>query len=62
MSPNLVYQRIRNEKILQNYTHEALAEEAGFSSTRRFVNVFVSHTEITPKYFIEELKKEDNPN
>ncbi|BDU25173.1 hypothetical protein FLGSB24_19170 [Flavobacterium sp. GSB-24] len=56
---NYIAQRIRNEKILQNYTHTALAEEAGFSTTRRFVNAFVSCTGITPKYFIEELKKDD---
>lgn len=54
-----IAQRIRNEKILQNYTHEALAQEAGFSTTRRFVNAFVRFTGITPKYFIEELKKEE---
>ncbi|PZO31685.1 helix-turn-helix domain-containing protein [Flavobacterium lindanitolerans] len=54
-----IAQRIRNEKFLQNYTHDALAEEAGFSTTRRFVNAFISSTGITPKYFIEELKKED---
>ncbi|OXB07799.1 helix-turn-helix transcriptional regulator [Flavobacterium pectinovorum] len=55
-----IAERIRNEKVLQNYTHDALAEEAGFSSTRRFVKAFLASTEITPKYFIEELKKEDN--
>jgi tetratricopeptide (TPR) repeat protein/AraC-like DNA-binding protein len=54
-----IAQRIRKEKFLRNYTHEALAEEAGFSSTRRFVNAFINSTGITPKYFIEELKKED---
>lgn len=54
-----IAQRIRNEKFLRNYTHEALAEEAGFSSTRRFVHAFVNSTGITPKYFIEELQKED---
>lgn len=54
-----IAKRIRNEKYLQNYTHEALAEEAGFSTTRRFVNAFIGCTGITPKYFIEELKKED---
>ncbi|WP_343697997.1 helix-turn-helix domain-containing protein [Flavobacterium sp.] len=55
-----IAKRIRNEKILQNYTHEALALEAGYSTTRRFVNAFVSYTGITPKYFIEELRKEEN--
>ncbi len=52
-----IAQRIRNEKALQNYTHEALADEAGFSSTRRFVNAFTAITGISPKYFIDELKK-----
>lgn len=55
-----IAQRIRNEKVLQNYTHDALAEEAGFSSTRRFVKAFLGSTGITPKYFIEELKKEED--
>lgn len=54
-----IAKRIRKEKNLQNYTHDALADEAGFSSTRRFVKAFVADTGITPKYFIEELKKED---
>ncbi len=56
----MLQQRIRNEKVLQNYTHDALAEEAGFSSTRRFVKAFLASTGITPKYFIEELKKEED--
>lgn len=55
-----IAKRIRNEKILQNYTHESLALEAGFSTTRRFVKAFVSFTGITPKYFIEELRKEES--
>lgn len=54
-----IAQRIRNDKVLQNYSHDALAEEAGFSSTRRFVKAFLQYTGITPKYFIEELKMED---
>ncbi|BFM45077.1 hypothetical protein CFS9_37180 [Flavobacterium sp. CFS9] len=55
-----IAKRIRNEKTLQNYTHDALALEAGFSTTRRFVKAFVSCTGITPKYFIEELRKDEN--
>ena len=54
-----IAQRIRKEKFLRNYTHEALAEEAGFSTTRRFVRAFLSSTGITPKYFIEELSKDE---
>lgn len=54
-----IAQRIRSEKVLQKYSHEALAGEAGFSTTRRFVKAFVGCTGITPKYFIEEAKKEN---
>lgn len=54
-----IAQRIRKEKLLRNYTHEALALEAGFSSTRRFVNAFVNCTGVTPKYFIEALQKDE---
>nr|WP_322625878.1 helix-turn-helix domain-containing protein [uncultured Flavobacterium sp.] len=50
--------RIENEKNLRNYTDKALAEEAGFSSTRRFVKAFEIHTGISPRNFIEELKKD----
>lgn len=56
---NYIAQRIRNDKLLQKYTHEALAEEAGFSTTKRFVNAFIANTKITPKYFIKELKKDE---
>lgn len=54
-----IAQRIRKDKVLQKYTHEALADEAGFSTTRRFVKAFLNSTGITPKYFIEELKMEN---
>ncbi len=54
-----VAERVRGDKVLRNYTHEALAGEAGFSSTRRFVRAFFANTGITLTYFIEELKKDD---
>lgn len=54
-----IAKRIRNEKILQNYTNDALAQEAGFSTTRRFAKAFLLYTGITPRYFIEELKMGD---
>lgn len=50
--------RIESEKNFRNYTDKALAEEAGFSSTRRFVNAFEMQTGISPRNFIEELKKD----
>ena len=54
-----IAERIRGDKVLRNYTHEAIAGEAGFSSTRRFVRAFFDNTGITLKYFIEELKREE---
>ena len=54
-----IAEKIKSEKILQNYTHEALAEEAGFSSTRRFVKAFFANTGITLSYYIEELRKDE---
>lgn len=53
-----IAERIESEKNLRNYTDKALAEEAGFSSTRRFVNAFEMQTGISPRNFIEELKKD----
>jgi AraC-like DNA-binding protein len=42
----------------RHYTHKALAEEAGFSTTQHFTRAFLAHTGISPSYFIAELKKE----
>ena len=50
--------KIRNERKLQNYTDKALGEEAGFSSTRRFVRAFETQTGISPRDFISELEKD----
>ncbi len=57
-----IAEKIRNERMLQNYTDKALGEEAGFSSTRRFVNAFETQTGISPRDFIEELKKDQQAN
>jgi AraC-like DNA-binding protein/tetratricopeptide (TPR) repeat protein len=48
---------LKTEKILRSYTNKALAEKAGFSSTQRFANAFYSRTEISPSFFIQEIKK-----
>jgi AraC-like DNA-binding protein len=48
---------LKEEKRFRNYTNAALAEEAGFSSTQRFVKAFVSRTGISPSYFVKELGK-----
>lgn len=49
---------LRTESKFRFYTYEALAQEAGFSSTERFTNAFKTKTQITPQFFIEEIKKE----
>jgi AraC-like DNA-binding protein len=54
-----IAQRIKEEKILRKYNHKALAEEAGFTTTPRFVTAFIARTGITPTFFIEELIKDE---
>lgn len=49
---------LKEDRIIRNYTNKALAEEAGFSSTQRFVNAFKSKTKMPTAFFIEEIKKE----
>lgn len=51
---------LKNDRRIRNYTNKGLAEEVGFSSTQRFTNAFVSRTGISPTYFIEELRKQEN--
>ncbi len=55
-----IAKRIKNEKILQNYTHEALALEAGIPHYPTLRERFCKLYGITPKCFIDELKKEEN--
>ena len=50
---------LQEEKKIRNYTNKALAEEAGFSSTQRFANAFLTKTGMPTSFFIEQLK-EDN--
>ncbi|WP_426486098.1 helix-turn-helix domain-containing protein [Flavobacterium sp. 2] len=49
---------LKTDKRFRNYSNLALAEEAGFTSTQRFAHAFLSKTEITATYFIEQIKKE----
>lgn len=48
---------LKEDRKVRNYTNTALAEEAGFSTTQRFVHAFKAKTKMPPSYFIEELKK-----
>lgn len=53
-----IIELLKKDRKVRNYTNKGLAEEAGFSSTQRFTNAFISRTGISPTYFIEEMKRE----
>lgn len=48
---------LKNENKYRYYTNKALGEEAGFGSTQNFTRAFKNRTEISPTYFIQEIKK-----
>jgi AraC-like DNA-binding protein len=48
---------LQEDKRIRNYTNKALAEEAGFSSTQRFANAFLTKTGMPTSFFIEQLKE-----
>jgi AraC-like DNA-binding protein len=48
---------LKSESKYRNYTNKALAEEVGFSSTHNFTKAFKKITDLSPTYFIENLKK-----
>lgn len=49
---------LRTEPKFKHYTYEALAKEAGFSTTERFKKAFLSKNGFPPAYLIDQLKKE----
>lgn len=49
---------LRTESKFRHYTYEALAKEAGFSTTERFKKAFLAKMGFPPSYFINQLKKE----
>ena len=53
-----IVNRLKNDNKYRNYTIKALTEEAGFKSPQKFKEAFVKSTELTPVYFIKELKKQ----
>ena len=55
-----IAQRIKDEKVLRKYNNKALAEEAGFTTTPRFVNAFYTRTKIPPTFFIDQLVKDES--
>jgi AraC-like DNA-binding protein len=54
-----IIELLRNDKKVRKFKNKALAEEAGFSSTQLFVNVFKAKTGMPTAFFIEEIQKED---
>lgn len=55
-----ITETLKSESKYRNYTNKALGEEAGFLSTPKFTRAFKARNEITPTYFIYQLKKTAN--
>jgi len=55
-----IVELLKTEKRYRNYTNKALGEEAGFGSTQNFTRAFKARNEISPTYFIQELKKDSH--
>jgi len=53
-----VIELLQSDKKARLFTNKALAEEAGFSSTQLFVNVFKAKTGMPTAFFIEQIKKQ----
>src|SRR5690606_6218659 len=52
-----IMKQLRENSKFRNYTNKALADEAGFSTTKHFTRAFHKNTGISPTYFVQELKK-----
>ncbi|WP_264522538.1 AraC family transcriptional regulator [Flavobacterium sp. N2469] len=48
---------LQTEPIYRKYTYEALAQEAGFSSTQRFANAFLAKAGMPVSFFIQRINK-----
>jgi len=53
-----IIDQLKSDKLKRMYTHEALAKEAGFSTTQRFVLAFKARTGISPNFFSAKIRKE----
>lgn len=48
---------LKNDNKFRKYTYEALANEAGFSSTQRFANAFLAKAGMPVSFFIQQINK-----
>ena len=48
---------LKNDYKFRKYTYEALANEAGFSSTQRFANAFLAKAGMPVSFFIQQINK-----
>lgn len=55
---NYIIKKLYDDKRYREYKIEFLAEECGYSSSKVFVNAFKKTTDVTPSYYISNLKKE----
>lgn len=53
-----IVEQLKTDKNKRNFTHDALAKEAGFGTTQSFVNAFKERTTLSPSYFSEKIRKE----
>jgi len=53
-----IIEQLKTDRHKRMYTHDALAKEAGFSTTQRFVTAFKARTKLSPNYFSAKIKKE----
>ncbi|MGL5234952.1 MAG: helix-turn-helix domain-containing protein [Empedobacter falsenii] len=56
---NYIVHKLYNEQKYRQYKISSLAEECGFSSPKVFVNAFKKINDVTPSYFIEQLKQDE---
>lgn len=54
-----IVEKIKTDNKFRNYTNKALGEEAGFRSTQNFTRAFKNRTDISPTYFIQQLKQQE---
>ncbi len=52
-------EKLQADKILRNYTINAISREVGFNTTEAFSKSFLKKTGIYPSYFIKELGKRE---